>query len=630
MNSLIERLDELIEDTQTGARSSSALSGHVSNISTASSASREDIWQALRRDLEGLGVSSIVLSEQRDYIVKWLMNAVAAGRVELDSPASELAPIVDMSSLMVDEPTSTVEEGDFSWWPRRKVVRERPVSQHLYVPTNGPKHKSPSWIKQIQHSRMSKEKSLHAAIKSRDVSKIEEFLAFPLSVASACKLNESAVSLAVSNGDEEILQLLMERGRWHPRNSDEKYWLERHLEGLVRTTASNGPVSLLGVLLENGLPALVADFRAACSSRNTATAELILQKGGLENDEISPFLCEAAYNEYPEMFQLLLRYGANIHTKNDFDLFDYFKNQPQQDSPLEGSFLRIIMTPLHFASAVRNTHIIQLALSHGAHIDEKDNFGETPLHKATGGIESLGTIFHDCRRRVVRTESMREPGAAIELLLGKGADVDAKTMGGQTALHLAAKYNALSAIGALLAGNARISAVDHRGNSPLHHAASLESLYKKKVPLTQIAFAASELKLGYVEESRVYFGGEGVMSHLLAKGAPVDQKNSCSRTPLHLAARQGNDARSAILLNHGADVNATDNGGWTPLHGAIEAGAIATVRLLLSNGAATNTRAIIKVGDGDGSQTRVMDALQHARHLKAEAIVQILIDANLQ
>ncbi len=58
-------------------------------------------------------------------------------------------------------------------------------------------------------------------------------------------------------------------------------------------------------------------------------------------------------------------------------------------------------------------------------------------------------------------------------------------------------------------------------------------------------------------------------------------------TPLHYAARNGNDVIFQVLLAHGANINTRNNGGNTALHLAAQAGRLAIVRSFLRHDSAT-------------------------------------------
>jgi ankyrin repeat protein len=74
-------------------------------------------------------------------------------------------------------------------------------------------------------------------------------------------------------------------------------------------------------------------------------------------------------------------------------------------------------TALYLMAACGHEAVVQLLLEKGADVDAKDNDGGTALHKTAGS-------GHE---------------AVVRLLLEKGADVDAKSNDGWTALHWAAE-----------------------------------------------------------------------------------------------------------------------------------------------------------------------------------------------
>ena len=58
----------------------------------------------------------------------------------------------------------------------------------------------------------------------------------------------------------------------------------------------------------------------------------------------------------------------------------------------------------------------------------------------------------------------------------------------------------------------------------------------------------------------------------LKRGMPVDVRDKYFKTPLMIAAANGDINTCKFLLTSGADVNAYDNFKWTSLHHACHAG----------------------------------------------------------
>jgi ankyrin repeat protein len=83
-------------------------------------------------------------------------------------------------------------------------------------------------------------------------------------------------------------------------------------------------------------------------------------------------------------------------------------------------------------------------------------------------------------------------------------------------------------------------------------------------------------------------GDAARVTELLDQHADPRAKDESDRTPLHLAAAAGQAEVVALLLAAGADVNAADKVGWPPLKEAAAAGQPAVVKLLLAAGADVN------------------------------------------
>lgn len=156
--------------------------------------------------------------------------------------------------------------------------------------------------------------------------------------------------------------------------------------------------------------------------------------------------------------------------------------------------------------------------------------------------------------------------AAIAAMLKAGADVNAGTGSGWTALHGAVgdrwthvpedPVPSADAVAALLAGGAEVNALDRTGGTPLHMAAGARSDNTEAVTV------------------------------LLEAGADVNRRDESGSTPLHAASgRFGRPGLVRLLIDAGADVNARDGGGGTPLHRALREGSPSVAAVLLESGA---------------------------------------------
>ncbi|KAK3250007.1 hypothetical protein CYMTET_40600 [Cymbomonas tetramitiformis] len=181
--------------------------------------------------------------------------------------------------------------------------------------------------------------------------------------------------------------------------------------------------------------------------------------------------------------------------------------------------------------------------------------------------------------------------------------VEAKDENGDTALHLACEFNHKSAVKILLAKGAPKDITDKYGRTPLHRAAEHASKDALWVLITANANVEANIVRGksgaelYAEQQEAY-GRKALhiaceYSHLevmdiLLETANIQAGNEMGETPLHIAARKGNEATYNFLVQKGADIEAQDLMGHTPLHTASETGKINIMQLLIDAKANVN------------------------------------------
>ncbi|KAH0817450.1 hypothetical protein GEV33_005341 [Tenebrio molitor] len=223
--------------------------------------------------------------------------------------------------------------------------------------------------------------------------------------------------------------------------------------------------------------------------------------------------------------------------------------------------------PLHLAVIYRN--VDQIA----KHIENEnvyDKAGRNPLHLATY-IEPkfVARQIYLFNFYVTNTEYLTNIGQtslhlaakyrktyAVQILIEKGASVNAVTTHNETPLHLASRIGDLETVALLIEKGAYVNAVTTNNETPLH----------------------SDSGLGDLETVEL----------LIEKGASVNAVTTDNETPLHLASRLGNLETASLLIEKGASVNAVTTDNETPLHWASRRGDLKTVALLIEKGASVN------------------------------------------
>lgn len=259
------------------------------------------------------------------------------------------------------------------------------------------------------------------------------------------------------------------------------------------------------------------------------------------------------------------------------------KGAPVDAANVEGD------TALSMAVRRRNAQLIATLPGKGASMFVKNVKGETPLSIAlTDGAEStsmlLGASPANARddsgdspyHHAVRLLSVADTIAAMKTL---GLDPSARNNEGDTALHLATRFNASAQGLALLQAGSDPFSVNAAGATPLSLALS-----PKAGPLawffTEAVMASRDSSgNGPLHYAAMAGLAEGA-AFLASKGADIDARNAEGQSPLMLALRKDSTGTVNALLSLGADIKARDSSGATALHLAVYWNATECLRLL--------------------------------------------------
>ncbi|MCW3097496.1 MAG: Ankyrin [Chthonomonadaceae bacterium] len=160
-------------------------------------------------------------------------------------------------------------------------------------------------------------------------------------------------------------------------------------------------------------------------------------------------------------------------------------------------------------------------------------------------------------------ESEEKEAQLIKTLLEGGADVNARTTGGRTALMSAAVNEYDLNVKTLLAFGADVNCRDKLGRTALtwalFHGPSSETVQDLLKAGAQIGLTEA-LELEDLPRARA----------VLAEGGPITVRDYFGRSPWMLAAEKGQADIVQTLLERGADPNALDGQGRTALMFAVQ------------------------------------------------------------
>jgi ankyrin repeat protein len=246
-------------------------------------------------------------------------------------------------------------------------------------------------------------------------------------------------------------------------------------------------------------------------------------------------------------------------------------------------------TPLMLAAAFGTVEAMQALIDAGADVNAVSVSGITALHLSVGDIRKAS------------------------LLVQHEANINARSQMGRTPLIVAsATHGASDVVRLLLEKGADVQAADASGLTPLISAAAANDTTTAKLLLERGANVVVEANVpqpstplmaaahnGNLELTRLFLARKAPVN--VKSGAPGTVKNGplafSAFTALHAASLSGNPDVAKALVDAGANVNAVDIRGLTPLVWAISTDRpnLQIVKMLLENGADLSIRS--KVGE---------------------------------
>ncbi len=259
---------------------------------------------------------------------------------------------------------------------------------------------------------------------------------------------------------------------------------------------------------------------------------------------------------------------------------------------------------------------VRAAIAGGQPVNIRNRAGKTPLLYATSFIARAARRDNFYRDVVVSGDRFESGSPQVvsadctilSLLIAAGADVDAGSPAGFTALHQAARSSP-DAVKILLAASANVNARDESGATPLFTAALLHPSYDPALKLECVSLLllagadvnarnrqgqTALLFVGPLSQGNFPLAASALAERLVRAGADVNARDSQGSSPL-LNWVAGPPGPVKILLNAGADPNAHDHLGMAPLLAAAmfngTQGSDRVLKLLADAGADPNVRA---------------------------------------
>jgi len=191
------------------------------------------------------------------------------------------------------------------------------------------------------------------------------------------------------------------------------------------------------------------------------------------------------------------------------------------------------MSPLHWAVERGRKETAELLIAKGADVNAKNDVGQTPLDRANwrNHAETADLLRkHGGKHGTIQGAVDGGDVEAVKEFLVAGADANAEDFNGNSLLFYASTTKVAEL---LISKGASINATNN-GFTPLHWAADR--------------------------------GHEEVAALLIEKGLNVNAKDeNRGRTPLHFSAHEGHIEVTDLLIRKEANLNAKTNDGFTPL-----------------------------------------------------------------
>ena len=415
--------------------------------------------------------------------------------------------------------------------------------------------------------------ALHLACRQGSVDLVNTLLEHGADVNAESKTGETPFCRACASGNLDVVRLLLDKGM-SPMARQGGGWdslrcaIRHNHEDVVRLLIDRGAdVNFVSARGYTPLHVSAQYCRAPLNEYLLSVgANASLGAKDFEKNGRHPLCLAINRNDTPlPVTKVLLKYGADFSMVTDIGstmlhcavealadndaLLSLILDQNAQPIDKVDSAGYTALDDVLFSARSDCASSLTLLLDRGANVSfqhdiesvEEDERGWFPLHRAVLSKSQVSPVM-------------------VQVLIDRGANVDAITSNGLSPLHNLLRWNAENAlehIKVLLDNGADINLETEKGWTPL-------------------CFAVSN-----VESSRVI----DITRALLGRGAKPNHKVKSEAAPLHFAviSKSASCELVKLLIDFGADPNIQGERQLTPLHDAANQGRVDIVKLLLEH-----------------------------------------------
>nr|XP_018668743.1 ankyrin repeat domain-containing protein 17 isoform X3 [Ciona intestinalis] len=330
----------------------------------------------------------------------------------------------------------------------------------------------------------------------------------------------------------------------------------------------------------------------ACSEGDVGTVRALLCEGRSANEttedgeSLLSLACSAGYYELAEVLLSVPPYthesqyltcdaGYQLGNKINSHFLSVLNQQLTKvlltmHANVEDCGAKGECTPLMEASSGGYSDIVRLLLSHGADVNATSNTGNTALtYACCGGYEDV-----------------------VRLLVDAGAELECHNENGHTPLMEAASGGHVAVAEVLLARGAGINT----HSNEFKESALTLACYKGHLQMVRFLLQAGADQEHKTDEMHTALMEASMDGHvevarlLLDSGAQVNMPADSFESPLTLAACGGHVELAELLIQRGAALEEVNDEGYTPLMEAAREGHEEMVALLLAKGANVNAK----------------------------------------